>query len=240
MASTNKTSNYELSQFLGSDKPAWLTDYNADMGKIDAQMKLNADSASGADGKATANATAIGTLANLTTDVKTDLVSAVNEVDGHADIAQNTASSASTLATTAKNTADAIAVYLNLTKKAKITATISGGTVGNIDALYYAVNDAGTYGKVYGRYRFTKTTAGETTITLPIADLATVDASFTIEGACMGYAYYQGSIQWMNFEPITVNTNGTVTITIGSAVGNGATVTMWFPPCVYYFENFGD
>ena len=46
MGSTNKTSNYELSQFLGSDKPAWLLDYNGDMLKIDTQMKANADAAS--------------------------------------------------------------------------------------------------------------------------------------------------------------------------------------------------
>lgn len=43
MASTNKTTNYELSQFVGSDKPAWLGDYNQDMVKIDAGMKDNAD-----------------------------------------------------------------------------------------------------------------------------------------------------------------------------------------------------
>lgn len=36
MASTNKTTNYELSQFQSSDIPAWLTDYNGDMQKIDA------------------------------------------------------------------------------------------------------------------------------------------------------------------------------------------------------------
>ncbi len=35
MSSTNKTSNLELSQFIGSDSPKWLTDYNADMEKID-------------------------------------------------------------------------------------------------------------------------------------------------------------------------------------------------------------
>lgn len=35
MSSTNKTTNLELSQFIGSDSPKWLSDYNADMGKID-------------------------------------------------------------------------------------------------------------------------------------------------------------------------------------------------------------
>lgn len=46
MASTNKTANYELSQFLGSDSPKWLTDYNSDMEKIDvgiAGVKTQAD-----------------------------------------------------------------------------------------------------------------------------------------------------------------------------------------------------
>ena len=46
MAHTNSTANYELSQFLGTDKPAWLVDYNSDMLKIDTALKNNADSAS--------------------------------------------------------------------------------------------------------------------------------------------------------------------------------------------------
>ena len=43
MASTNKTENYDLSQFVGTDRPTWLGDYNSDMAKIDTQMKQNAD-----------------------------------------------------------------------------------------------------------------------------------------------------------------------------------------------------
>ena len=69
MGSTNKTTNYELSQFIGTDKPSWLNDYDNDMLKIDTAMKNNATAAAGAqstantaDGKADANAIAIGTL----------------------------------------------------------------------------------------------------------------------------------------------------------------------------------
>lgn len=69
MSSTNHTANYGLSQFLGTDKPAWLVDYNGDMSAIDTQMKANADAASAAqttantaDGKADTNASAISTL----------------------------------------------------------------------------------------------------------------------------------------------------------------------------------
>lgn len=43
MTATNHTENYDLSQFVGTDRPTWLGDYNGDMTKIDAQMKANAD-----------------------------------------------------------------------------------------------------------------------------------------------------------------------------------------------------
>lgn len=43
MTATNKTANYELSQFVGTDRPTWLVDYNGDMAKIDARLKQNAD-----------------------------------------------------------------------------------------------------------------------------------------------------------------------------------------------------
>ena len=43
MTATNKTANYDLSQFVGTDRPTWLGDYNGDMAKIDAQLKQNAD-----------------------------------------------------------------------------------------------------------------------------------------------------------------------------------------------------
>ena len=69
MSSTNKTTNYNLSQFIGSDKPAWLVDYNGDMSAIDTQMKANADAvasaqttANTANSKADTNASAISTL----------------------------------------------------------------------------------------------------------------------------------------------------------------------------------
>ena len=43
MASTNKTTNYDLSQYTANDKPTYLVDYNSDMNKIDNQMKANSD-----------------------------------------------------------------------------------------------------------------------------------------------------------------------------------------------------
>lgn len=52
MSSTNKTANYQLSQYIGTDKPTYLGDYNSDMAKIDAQMKANATAATQAKSSA--------------------------------------------------------------------------------------------------------------------------------------------------------------------------------------------
>ena len=69
MGATNHTTYYELSQFIGTDKPAWLQDYNGDMTKIDAaihEAKNAADdantAASNAQGDATDALNAIETI----------------------------------------------------------------------------------------------------------------------------------------------------------------------------------
>ena len=74
MASTNSTTHYELSQYIGTDKPTYLVDYNQDMSKIDAGIY-------GAKSKADNNETSIGTLSSLQTTEKSNLVGAVNEVN---------------------------------------------------------------------------------------------------------------------------------------------------------------
>lgn len=59
MASTNKTTNYQLSQFQSSDIPAWLTDYNGDMQKIDAGIHAAKTQADGAANGVSALQTAV-------------------------------------------------------------------------------------------------------------------------------------------------------------------------------------
>lgn len=78
MASTNKTTTLNLSQFVGNDKPDWLTDYNDDMEKIDtwattAESDINtannnADSAKvSAQSASTAATTAVNTATQALT-----------------------------------------------------------------------------------------------------------------------------------------------------------------------------
>lgn len=48
MSHSTSTTNYKLSQFAGTDKPAWLEDYNADMLAIDTNLKSVSNTASAA------------------------------------------------------------------------------------------------------------------------------------------------------------------------------------------------
>lgn len=69
MPSTNKTNPYELSQFIGSDIPSWLSDYNSDMLKINnaiQEAKTSADDAMSSAGSASSDVTALSnTVSNL-------------------------------------------------------------------------------------------------------------------------------------------------------------------------------
>ena len=80
MAHTNETANYHLSQFVGTDIPNPLTDYNGDMEKIDTALKTVADSAVSEDSRVTALETQNGSEV-LTTTAQT-LSGAINELDG--------------------------------------------------------------------------------------------------------------------------------------------------------------
>lgn len=107
--STNKTTHYELSQYVANDKPTYLVDYNDDMEAIDTgiyEAKTQADlgvtnasvaqttaenaqttantavtNASTAQTTADSNSTKIGVLADLTTTNKSNLVGAISEVN---------------------------------------------------------------------------------------------------------------------------------------------------------------
>ncbi len=69
MSATNHTTTIELSQYISTDKPTYLTDYNGDMLKIDNAIAADREAitaaqskANTADGKADANKTSIDTL----------------------------------------------------------------------------------------------------------------------------------------------------------------------------------
>ncbi len=54
MSASNKTTNYSLPQFVGSDNPEWLVDFNGAMGKLDSTLYGMRYDILRADGKANA------------------------------------------------------------------------------------------------------------------------------------------------------------------------------------------
>lgn len=82
MASTNKTTTLDLSQFVGNDKPDWLTDYNEDMGKIDAwattaESDINTATSDASNAKTTASAAS--TAANQASSTANNALNKANE-----------------------------------------------------------------------------------------------------------------------------------------------------------------
>lgn len=133
MASTNKTTHYNLSQYVGSDKPTYLVDYNTDMSNIDTAI-YNAKS------EADTNSTSIGTLSSLETSVKTDLVSAVNELKGKTDgigNLSNLTTEANTTLVAAINEVDAEADAnnQNIGTMTNLETTVKSSLVGAINEV---------------------------------------------------------------------------------------------------------
>ena len=83
MASTNKTTTLKLSQFVGTDKPDWLTDYNEDMEKIDTWATTANSDIADANNKATQavnTANGASTSANAATTAANNAVTVANSV----------------------------------------------------------------------------------------------------------------------------------------------------------------
>lgn len=117
MAHTNQTANYELPQFIGSDKPAWLVDFNQAMSAIDTAMK--------------SNQTAAGTAATAAAQAQTS-----------ADTANSAATAAGATAQSALLTANQTAADL-LSVQNRV-AELEGQSVGVGDSSVVLAVQAGT------------------------------------------------------------------------------------------------
>lgn len=236
MASTNKTTNYNLSQFIGTDKPAWLSDYNQDMSRIDTGIKSAADTATSADGKADAANTAIGELTDLSTTNKNNLVAAVNEVDSNADTAQNTATNAATTANSNTIKINALDAYLNLNNFTNPSISAVGGTITSSN-LGCASNSTGSLGKIYGQINLTSTTS-TTTVSFPTP--LRPSSTLTINGLVFAQWSDNGS-SWSSVgaRSIVIDTSGNASITLTGVVNNRLT-RLYLSACVIFAKPFGD
>lgn len=109
MGATNHTANYDLPQWIGTDKPTFLGDLNDAFLKIDTGMKTNQSEISGAVSDA-GNALAKATSAEQAVNTLTPLVNTASE---NASQALTTANNAASTANTANTNANAAISKLN-------------------------------------------------------------------------------------------------------------------------------
>lgn len=234
MSSTNKTTNYELSQFVSTDKPAWLTDYNQDMSKIDTGIHTAQSTATGADGKADANATNIGDMTYLSTTAKNTLVAAINEVDSNADTAQGTANSATATANEAKAIAEQVKAQFNFTYSDVVCTIQNGSFDSNNNTLHIAKNSDGSIAKIYGRLR---TTGGYGNIVSADTGLRP-SQDITFAGTALRVVHNASADQAPIYQTYTLKTDGKIYTDMpnqGSSMHD-----ILFLACVLFITDFGD
>lgn len=91
MSHTNQTPNYHLPQFIGTDKPAWLVDFNQAMSDIDTQMKANETASATAEANAQSALSGLSATNTQVSGLQTDVTAIQTQMPlDEAQIATNT------------------------------------------------------------------------------------------------------------------------------------------------------
>lgn len=83
MSATNATANYNLPLFIGTDKPAWLTDWNGAMNAIDTAIANIASSAGGTATDLAALTLTVSGLSSTVSDHTTSISTLTTAVSGN-------------------------------------------------------------------------------------------------------------------------------------------------------------
>lgn len=167
MSSTNKTTNYQLSQYIGTDKPTYLGDYNSDMQKIDAGIKAAKDAGS----TATSTAASAESKAEAAQATAGEAAASANAAQGTADDAKTIAQSAQSTATGAAGNASSALTKAQTAENAVSDITnkniwTSASGIGNKGITNYASGDFNAnyneFSKLLNIYGEVEVTAGTT------------------------------------------------------------------------------
>ena len=240
MSHTNTTSNYNLPQFVGTDKPAWLTDINQAFSAIDTAIKNTSDTANTASGNATTANNNIGDPSQLTTQNKTNLVNAINETVVNVTTAQQTANSATSTATLANTNANKALTEIsniNLTSFNDLTVTTTNGSV-NTANVKVAKNSDGSLAKIYGSIYMTGMTS---TATVTISDTGLrPEEDIVINGACLAERFMSTGDASIYPQSYTIKTNGTVEISVYGQSSEAPRNYIFLEACLLFIKQFGD
>ena len=255
MSATNQTPNYGLPQYVGSDVPSYLGDFNKAMLDIDTAIKGVDNKATSAESSvATANANASEALETAgTASTKADTAQATaTQAQATATQAQTTATSAQSTADTAKstaNTANSTAntantnanealtdlAKFNLVNSQKISSVTAGSNVESVPDCNLTLMADSTYKvfKLYGRVSVKAIAKGYCEVSFN-SNLRP-SKQIVMQGCGFAFDYDTGGIG--SDAQITIATTGKVTIRGNcskNTYGNG----IWLLNMLYFLETF--
>lgn len=228
MSSTNKTPNYDLSQYVGTDKPTYLGDYNGDMLKIDTQMKENENSATNAISQAGQAIAKVTELEGEITDFSDSVTELTDEVTTLKNgVSQNTSditgikSRLAVLEQSAsmfRNNIDEINNRLNaqwINSGNVINTAIPSLLLAN-SFLYVGYNKLTQQLSIYFYVEKTvesQVSSGQVIGTIPenIMSLLNITAPRTLVNGC-DYSYLAGSVYYNVGKNLKLDTNGQISI----------------------------
>ena len=248
MSATNQTPNYDLPQYIGTDVPSYLGDFNKAMLDIDTAIKGVDNKATSAESSvATANSNASQALENSQTAQSTaeTAQATATQAKSTATQAKSTAETAQSTATQAKNTAtqaqsDATKALTNLNKFnltyfQKYTSVTAGENVSSVlDCnLNLVCDDTKKVFKLFGRVSVAATKKGYAEVSFQT--VLRPSERITIQGCGMAVDYDTGGVG--SDTQIVIETNGKATIRGNCAkntYGNG----FYMLNMLYFLEKF--
>lgn len=262
-ASTNKTANYDLPQFVGTDKPTWLGDFNSAMSTIDAGMAENKSDIESMDSRVTsaeASASSASQAVTTLTGRVASVESGVSSATTTANNAQQTATSALNTANTANGKADTNASAISGIEsdvsdiQAELnefnfdtftTITKANTTASNVNSDYsipeltLATNSHNkSIFKLYGQVLGKLTTYSSPGYIAFQSDLRP-ESDITINGAGVIAYESSGNVNGLGLASITIKTNGEVRINF-KVYGPTNSTRIILTANLYFVKDFGD
>lgn len=268
MASTNKTTYFELSQFIGSDHPTWLSDYNGDMLKIDTAIQGVKATAEQADSLAESTASTVsgntsdisdlqdavtGLVAKMGSGSLTNLGGNVSGAIGNNSIADVGANISEAINELADRIAEVAHLFTltdtGLNSSWEVTqggddfqsAEQTGAVSGY---MRYALNDDGTAGKIYGNININNFIGSGGRIEIKTGiEVDHPAVGYNISGIAGEFYTSDGSYYVPLTNPmLKIGTDGKITISFlaSNAAKTYNSIRIDMPACMYFFKSFGD
>ena len=239
MSATNHTSNYNLPQYVSTDKPTYLVDFNGAMRDIDTAIHTNATNIETNATNITGINNIIGNLEDLETSVKTSVVGAINS---NASTIGDVTDLTTIVKTSVVDAINEIVDDFNLTDittydKDSVGVIVSSGSI-NGGRITVATNSKKSLCKVYGELLMEQTAVGQDIqITLPTNFTVSEDFTVDCSGLKIANRYMESSPSTLTVVYLKFKTNGTVTIQYYS---QDTTAHIMCIPFMIFVKNFGD